>query len=464
MDFHKSGTLTVRGFSSGKFEIFRVASETPLQFVSEHAAEFNNLLTLEPGSYLVLADCSSELISIYPGKHLELVTHRVNFVPFVPPSANDRFAITCMRADRAEFRQTIADRYSIDLLFGAREVLVGMKPLSLKFNEEIHRKEPTLKSFVLSSIAVGEKFSESEKYFVSPVDDLAPHTESQSVGSRQFLLPGKYLVEMNGTQRELELSQGFGLVVKPSRITVKTSDGLDLEKSDRISGSPQHFEMNGDHFLKLNQEYSVLPGKLSIRMSQEKKATDREIKPGEVLELKAKSVLVDASCAKDDWKCLGQRKVKIFDSSTSLPIAEGVTDVPILYLGDVAFLGVEGSRDIKIKLSKERDQKFRLGYLNINPKPTHVFGAITDLLRIETASGQMLGSTLDLQLDAPSRVPLVEGPYALAHYVSQTSSDGNRKRTPISVYIKGGSEQNIEITTYLSEKRMLSLKSKEKKK
>ena len=62
---HLGGTLTVRHVAGGSYEIYKIASEQPLQFVSETSSQFNEQVSLAPGSYMVLADCSSEIVNIY---------------------------------------------------------------------------------------------------------------------------------------------------------------------------------------------------------------------------------------------------------------------------------------------------------------------------------------------------------------------------------------------------------------
>lgn len=94
---HLTGSLTVRYLDQGTFEIYKIASEQPLQFVSETSSKFNERISLTPGSYMVLADCSSEVVNIYPGSDVTLVAHRVNFLPLQPPSDQDKFSIQCVR-------------------------------------------------------------------------------------------------------------------------------------------------------------------------------------------------------------------------------------------------------------------------------------------------------------------------------------------------------------------------------
>ena len=125
------GSLTVRYASEGTYEIYKIASETPLQFVSETRSKFNERVLLMPGSYMVLADCSSELVNIYPGSDVNLVAHQINFVPLQPTETNDKFSIQCIRSERTRSRQNLVNQFALAILAGQRDLLVGMTPLRL---------------------------------------------------------------------------------------------------------------------------------------------------------------------------------------------------------------------------------------------------------------------------------------------------------------------------------------------
>src|SRR5262245_41398513 len=74
-----TGTLRVASPTDGNFEIFRVSTESPLQFVAEQIGSFNKDIQLSPGSYLILADCSSQSVVIRPDAREELRAYEVRF-------------------------------------------------------------------------------------------------------------------------------------------------------------------------------------------------------------------------------------------------------------------------------------------------------------------------------------------------------------------------------------------------
>lgn len=457
----QQGTLTVRHLDQGVYELYKIASESPLQFVSEQTGQFNEPMKLSPGSYLVLADCSSQIVNVYPGSANVLTAHKINFVPMQPPTERDKFSIQCLRSERTHSRQHLINHFSLAVLAGTRDLLVGMVPLQVKL--EGKDNEPSrLVSFPLSSIAVEHRIKHKEldsafEYFVSPSSEMAPYTESQTNGNRLYLLKGQYQIQLNGTSTNIDLAEGEGRTIIPASLRVNTSSQVDLERAARIKGTPMYFEVNGEHFLNLNTVYAVLPGSMQIRLSTTLKPVALLAKEGEIITLHAKNIVVSLGCADADWSCLGSRKVRLFEKGKSYPFAESVTDIPVLYLHDNISVGVEGSRNIKYDLSSADDQHLKVGFIEIEPTPAHKPGVLTDLVRMESAQPPINGSSLDLPLDKSTVLPLITGTYHLSQYTFFTS-DGARRKSSITVQVTQGEKLRIPITTFLSEKRMSALR------
>lgn len=453
------GSLEVRFLDSGSYEIYKIASDSPLQFVSEQAGQFNQQVKLLPGSYLVLADCSSQVVNIYPGSEVRLTAHKVNFVPMQPPGDDDKFSIQCQRSERTRSRQHLNNHFSLAVLSGTRDLLVGMVPLQI--NLESKPEDPSrLVTYRLSSISVARQSSavgsEGFDFFLTPASELAPYTESQKDGAKLYVLKGQYKIQLNGTSTTVDLAEGEGRIVIPATLRVDVSPNADLEIAAKIKGSPLYMEVNGEHFLHLNTSYAVLPGTIRARLSNTLKPTEVLAREAETIKLRAKNVMVSLGCSDEDWSCLGSRRVRLFEKGKSYPFAESVTDVPVLYFGESISVGIEGSRNIKTELSAADDQRLKVGYIEVVPTPVHKAGVLTDLVRIEPTQSHMTGASLDMPLDKASVLPLVTGNYHLAQYTFFTG-DGSRRKITTSVYVAHGERVKIPIATFLSEKRMSSI-------
>lgn len=455
------GTLTVNYISDGSYEIYKIASEQPLQFVSETRSQFNERVSLAAGSYMILADCSSEIVNIYPGSDVSLTAHRVNFVPLQPPGEKDKFSIQCTRSERTHSRQNLMNQFSLAVLAGTRDLLVGMIPLRLELDAS-ESKQSRVVSHLLSFISVATTGSGPfEDFFVSPVGEVTPYTENQQPGSKLFVLSGTYDLQLNGTDMTVELGEGESRTVQPGTLTIATSANADLARAEKVRGAPLFAEINGEHYMDLNTTYPVLPGTIDVRLASSLRATSFEITEGEDLKIHARNVLVDLGCAEDDWACLGSRKVRLFEKDKNYHFAEGQTDSPIIFLEKDVTLGIEGSRNIKLNLNAGDDQRVKVGFLEVVTKPTHKPGALTDLMRVETMGGGLIGSSLDMVLDKPTVMPLLTGHYHLSQYTFITS-DGSRRKSSQSVHITAGNTVKLEVSTYLSEKRMATFTGAEK--
>ena len=453
------GYLHVSGLAGGLYEIYRVDSESPMQLVSEHVGTFNEDVKLPAGRYLVLADCSSQPVRVYAGKREKLVAHQINFLPAMAPGEDDKFSIQCERAEKTRSRQYFSNRFSLSMIGESHDILVGMVPLSLQFGRS--SGEIDVKSHLLSAIKV-ESTPETPSdlsYFVSPTTDLVSVTEKQDFGKWLFLLPGDYEVEVNGTKMLVSLSEGEKRVITPAFIKVETSSKIDLELSSQIRGTPLFVEVNDGHWFSLNERYAVLPGKTMLRLSGSNQPKVVELEEGEKLDLPARSVTVDQGCSPWEWNCLGDLEVRLYQPAQPFPFTTGVTDVPLLFFEPEVFVGVEGSRNIRHRIPKGvRDLEVHIGYLEIIPKPVHIKGQITDLLRVEAQDPSLSGVTLDIALDRPTRMPLVTGQYQLAQYVMSTGVDGDRRRSSQVLRVSRDQTVSLPVQVYLSEKRMASLR------
>jgi hypothetical protein len=455
-----NGTLTVKNRSSGTFEIYRLASESPLQFVSEQAGNFNEEMSLPSGSYLVLADCSSKMVNIYPKSSQTLVAHQVNFIPMHPVEEGDRFSIQCVRSEQTNSRVELVNKFSLNVLAGQRDILVGMLPLSLDLDFEDESSH--LVSHVLGSVKVEQpgNFKEPFEFYISPLTAFAPNTESQHSNAALLLLEGDYVVELNGTENNVEIKNGEYKTIKPALLEIKTPVDTDLNLAANIKGSPLHAEINGEHWFHLNTVYPVLPGSLEVRLNTSFKPVQFEIEESEKLTMKARSVTVSLGCKPADWQCLGSRKIRLYEKDKTYPIAESISDIPFLYLEHGVSIGVEGSRNIRYTLPEQDAIRLKLGYVEITPQPSHRPGVLTDLMRVEAVHSPQVGFTLDLALDRPTTVPLIPGSYVLAQY-SYFPADGSRRRMSQGITVRESETIKLALPTFLSEKRLATIKKNE---
>lgn len=432
------GLLKVKAPESGQYEIYKIDSEHPLQFTSEKIGVFNETLELEPGHYLIMADCSSETLIINPDEFKTLVAHKVAFTPPTASKPSDLFSIQCDRHVETQSRQSHTGRFDLFILSGDRELLVGtvpFRPIKLAKN----RNTPKVFRYSLSSIMVQSfpNMKPGTRYFVSPKDGLISVTQNQRFGYRLFLLPGSYTVEVNGTQAEVKLKPLKQKIVYPSFLRLSVSSDVDLFQSSQIRGTPLHAELNNQHHIDLNETYPVIPGHAHIRLSNSGDYHPITLKEKELTAVQVRSLIVNGDCPAWDWTCLGRLNVYLFSADKPYPIASGVTDVPILFLQDKVSVSLEGTKDIKRTIPDHiRDSELNLARIHVTPRPVFKNGHLTDLVRIETDGETTTGQSFDFNLKVPESIALIEGDYILGQYETIKYSEGERKKTAQAIRVR----------------------------
>lgn len=444
--------------------MYRIASESPLQLVSEHLGRFNEDMPLSPGSYLVLADCSFESVTIYPDKTKTLDVYEVNFIPPHPPKDGDIFSVQCSRYDKIGSRQNTSDRYSLKILEGQREILVGMVPLKVDLSESATGGSKVL-TYPLSAIRVESQTTPQPTipYFVSPIEGTLSITQSQQFGKWEFLLPGRYRLELHGTELEIDLKKSEERTVNPASLLITTAPNVHLDLAAQITGSPLFLEINSDHWLALNENYPVLPGKTNIRLSGSSQKKELTFEEGKSYKLEPKSVMVDLGCAPGDRPCLGSREVFLYRLEEPYPFAKGVSNVPLLYFDEQVFLGIEGARDIRLELAKrDSDVVIKTGKLEFLLDAVSRPGQITDLVRIDTTGAPLTGHSVDFPMDRKLSMYLFPGHYRLEHFVTVQNVEGERKKFTTNFSVEAGTSKKLDVTLFLSEKKLAAFNKETK--
>ncbi len=450
---YKQGHLFVEATNPGNFEVYKIESEIPLQFTSEIIGHFNEELALDPGHYLILADCSSENIIVKPNNQIHLVAHTINFNTPTPPSQDDLFSIQCDRHASTQSRQFHAGKYSLNVLAGSRDLLVGMVPFTPDTATMQGRDKPAILTYELAAIMVSAypDMMPGTRYFVSPVNDLMAITQNQEFGSKQFLLPGDYTVEVNGTSITTRIEAKKEEIITPSFVVIST-DKTSLHLGSQIKGVPVYAEINNHHHIELDHIYPTLPGSATLSLSDSTEVINIALEPGKLTESKVRSLIVHSECSPWDWTCIGRTEIFIFIGDSMSPTATGVTDMPLMFFSNDAWVSLQGSKDIKIRVPEDQySHEFFTGTLKVRPIPTHRNGSYTDLARIESDSKRMTGQSLDLSLRHEEELLLIEGTYNLGLYETPLNTDLDRKKTVRPFRIANDTTTTLSFPAYTTD-------------
>ena len=458
-----TGYVEITAPQDGVYEIYKVASKEPLQFVAEQVGYFNKKVELATGNYLILADCSSLQVIVNPGSTKHLIAHRVEFIPPFQPALGDKFSIQCNRFSETKSRQQFTNRYLLNVLQGGKreELLIGMVPWQVDFNTNLMPTESKVIKLNLAAVQVAsfEGMDLKTSYYISPSNGLISVTEPQDFGHWQLLLPGSYIVEANGTKVEVSLKEGEQKIIYPAFLNIHTPSNTPLYLSSQITGSPLFVELNSHHWLDFNETYPLLPGRIKLRLNGSTVVKEIDLQEKELFSLQTRSIQVNSDCSPWEWQCLGSRNVYLYETGSQSPFTVSVTDVPILFFENDVWIGIQGARDIRY-LAPPGSPNFQLGKIRFSPKIVLGGGQATDLARVESVGNQMSGNTLDLQLDQPTVMRLIEGSYSFSQYISMIGTEpGERRHLSKTFKIQKDKAVDMPFSVLMSEKKFNQRKS-----
>ena len=182
----QSGSILVNSTLEGKYEIFKYDPSGKVPAVSEGLSNFNTPTSIKPGAYLLLADCSSKVIRVYPNETTTLKAFNLKFVPPIEPSADDQFNVKCRRHHSIRSLQSFKNQFNFQLLSHSSNMLVGLKPYTVEFKEG----GPTEVSVNLTSVRVigNEQVQGRTSYFISNNSRLAAvkHARANLVNTNTY--------------------------------------------------------------------------------------------------------------------------------------------------------------------------------------------------------------------------------------------------------------------------------------
>lgn len=440
-----TGFLKVTSPKPGKFEIYRVERERPLVLVADKIGYFNSNIALKPGSYRILADCSHQSIIIYPGGTRTLRAHTVHFKPNKPHSEKDQFSVSCNQFEESGDKQVFHNRFVLSILSGKRSLLVGSVALNLDLKESTKGTiEFPLGSLTLGMNELGGK-QQTAVFFATPKNPVVDVTIAQPSNTRLFLLPGTYMIELNGTSTEVTLKESEDKVIKPGWLHVETPENMDFELAEAIRGRPYYFAVNGQRFYDFDRNIPLLPGatRLSIDRSTETQSLD--IESSKVTKISVNYIQIDRGCSPWDWRCLGRNTVHLYREDSPYPFLKSTTDVPIIFAGGEILVEIEGLRGVYKRIAEDDARRtYGVGRVQFTPQYSIRPGRETDLARLESDLN-FEGFSLDINLQRATKATLIEGLHKLVVYTGFIGIEGERSKRVIPFRVKQGKTLELNL-------------------
>ncbi len=444
-------------------EIYQIKQESPLQLTSEIIIYSNRKTAFEPGTYLILADCSHEQIVIRPGETAQLNLSAINFLPPTPPSEGDFFSVQCSRHNTGMFRQTIDKRFRLNVLGSPKNALISMTSTPL-----VQPQPGKVSTILLSAARVISKNEGDGFYFVSSSNEKQAVTKGVKFGSWQFLMPGEYDISVNGTTVPMVLGPNESKTLETGYLEILSPANVDVDRIAKTRGYPYQIQLGHDHFLALNEKYPVLAGAIELHLDSSTQPVNVEILINETKTIRLRSVEVDWGCAHDDIKCLGSGEIMLYKGDDHFPFVESISDIPVLFFGENIKVGISGSRNIKYNLSASESLfVLKTGRVILKPNIQQKNQYVTDLIRFEAGGPPTQGFSLDILPSwKPFTMTFIAGKYNFIQSSTKYGSDGERSLKTSTYVIHDGSKIEIEFPYLVSDgqyEKLLKTKPKNTK-
>lgn len=451
-------SLVIKAINSGSYEIYKIDSKAPPNFVSQHRGNYNKPLSLTPGNYLILTRCSHQTITLEKNKNYQLVVHSLLFIPPHLPKKRDDFFLECKHHRDLYGKQKLNKHFELKFFPQQETIKVGQKNLDVDFTN--YSKEKPQKLIVLLSAikVVTKKNSIKAHYFIKPKQKNIPTNQAQKLNSWQFLIPDKYLLTLNGTQKEVTVTHDKNSIIETSSIQIKKPTATKENNTTNIWGRPFAIYLNDNHRLFFDETIAIFDGSHSIKLDKSEQQYNFAIKANESRIFKPKSLLIDSGCKQKDWKCLGKKEVLLYSKETA-PFYRGTTDVSLLYFQEPLAIGFNSTKGIKYWITTNKtSHREKIATLIIKPIPTYKPGFLSEFTRLETKGKKITGFSQDIRSKKESKLDLIAGAYLLTIYLRTNHEEIEKNKITYKVKLKAFEKKTKEIPYYISEKKYLALK------
>jgi hypothetical protein len=427
-----SGSLLVESLHSGEFEIFRIGNK---RLLSKTKGMFNSAVNLAPGQYLLLADCSSKVITISANITRKVSTLNIEFIAPCNLKNKTKFSIKCLRSKNYNYHQVLNNKYFLNILPNNHELLINMSKLKIDKNKN---RKISLAALVVKA----EKKYNNMFYYIASLKSSASTVLSQNLNSSLLLLPGKYKITVNGTTKIIDL--------KPEEDKIIDLSYLRVVAKQKIHPKNIYLFIDKEVPVSLNEDIPIISKsiRLNFKGSYEDKFVTVSAKKTTV---EAKSVIAKLGCAPWEWECLGKAQVLLYNKNFKL-LHKGKSDELLYYFSNDAYLGFKGSEGLYYPLSKEKSHtELNLGSLRLIPIPKNKKGLLSDLAQVTAYSKQIKGHSKDIPFTHKTTMIFVEGKYVLSVYTS--NSDYTVSKKDINFTIQRGKSTKLKFFYYTSKRK-----------
>ena len=420
----------------------------------------NTKIQLPAGNYLLSNECSSYEFTHESNSPSRIVlSHlQLQLLSTVPPleeihDENQVVESLCYNIlNQKEY--TYHNKVQFDILPGKNNFFISGKNLTFDIQPELFQNlSLNLNSLSLLSSSLTP---DSPHFFVTQIDSLKSKKKiviSAPINGKIWLFPGKYLVEVNGTKKNIVLDNKTETKVQLGLLKVTSPKQFPFEKRMQSGGQPISAFIDDKVLIRLNTAYPVFSGK--YRVNLEGSELDKEIIVQENLmtDVKTFGAQINApSCNAKIASCFNPLRITIHENKQPFILMVVPVNEPFLVFDKNDYqYGVEGVKGVfkSLPTSSDSVKSDTLGLVNIKWEIRYTSSNnTTDFVRFESKSPNLYGKSVDLSFFRPSEVYLPEGDYWFTYYVGDATNQ-NIPKIRTEVNLSNGNIKDITVPVYV---------------
>lgn len=456
-------SLIIQAKSEGTYDIYKIEEGFSFELAKKYLGSYNKKLTLPLGDYIILTECSSKRLLLHSKKLYSTTVHQLKFVSPLLSKQDNLLSVVCQKNSRLRMKNKLVNHYILNFFPGQKKIEVNKKIFNVDFSK-VNEKEPQELSLDLSAVKVlAEKSQKPQSYFVLNSEGKEKRSFAQKLNHWSLLLPGKYTLEINGTKKKVELVPGGVRSFVTGSFVLPSSKKINQEWIIQTWGHPLTVYLNKSHMFFLNESLFVFPGEYTLNFyrSLEKKVI--KIEAGDRDKIPYKTILVSSGCQKAKGGCFKRKDVLLYKNKEKVPFLMGHSDISLPYFTESLGLEFKKSKGIKYWVSGgKKDKEIKLSTVVL--KPLHVYNPAleTEFVRLESEDKNTTGFSQDLSYNRKTTMDLIAGKYRLVSYLKPAVEGGKREKIYHKIKLNPHKKSQRVFPYYLSKRKYLKLKKKNK--
>lgn len=388
---------------------------------------------LAVGTYVLLAQCSYQVIHVKENTHRQVALYRVAIIPprkTVLSGSYEGFSVSCRSDKHALFSQKFHHPHTLSMFSGSHRFMINQVLTEVEVGDGISWPQIALAALrVDTANTLQHSPSTSLHYFVSK-DAQPTFMHAVELGHWSYFLAGDYVVSIGGQSQKISLKAAQILDIPTATLRFQVDRSVSMDRITHNMRSPYMIRLH--HYdvsipLQINTSYPILSGKASYTLGFSETRFPILIHPLKDVTIPLNTFMVSNACniMQSSSPCRdGNIQVHVYLSKGLSPWISAVSDIPIPVPQSISAsqmqIELSTSHGLKMPFPSKQGlhQNIELAKLVIEPRNISHSHRNTVLVRLERHSHQGRSTSKNLSHQSASTLYLLPGKYSLVSYTS----------------------------------------------